>query len=69
VEGDTPAASDPTLNFASVVGGGLDYRLGGRWSVRLIDADYLLTRSSNRVNDHQNNLRLGAGIVLRLGKR
>ena len=68
VEGNTPAASDSTLNFASIVGGGLDYRLRGRWSLRLIDADYLLTRSSNRVNDHQNNLRLGAGIVIRLGK-
>jgi outer membrane immunogenic protein len=68
VEGNTPAANDSTLNFASVVGGGLDYRLHGRWSLRLIDADYLLTRTSNRVNDHQNNLRLGAGIVIRLGK-
>jgi outer membrane immunogenic protein len=68
VEGDTPAASDSPLNFASVVGGGLDYRLHGRWSVRLIDADYLLTRSSNRVNDHQNNLRLSAGIAYRFGK-
>jgi outer membrane immunogenic protein len=69
VEGNTPAADDSTLNFASVVGGGLDYRLRGRWSLRLIDADYLLTRSSNQVNDHQNNLRLGAGIVVSLGKR
>ena len=68
VEGNTPAANDSTLNFASLVGGGLDYRLRGRWSLRLIDADYLLTRSSNRINDHQNNLRLGAGIVLRFGK-
>ena len=68
-EGNTPAASDSPLNFASLVGGGLDYRLRGRWSLRLIDADYLLTRSSNGVNDHQNSLRLGAGIVLRLGKR
>jgi peptidoglycan-associated lipoprotein len=69
VQGNTPAASDSTLTFASIVGGGLDYRLHGRWSVRLIDADYLLTRSSNGVNDHQNNLRLGAGIAYRLGKR
>jgi len=69
VEGNTPAASDSTLNFASVVGGGLDYRLPGRWSLRVIEGDYLLTRSSNRVNDHQDNLRLGAGIVYRFGKR
>lgn len=69
VEGNTPAANDSPLNFASVVGGGLDYRLHGRWSLRLIDADYLLTRSSNGVNDHQNNLRLGAGIVFHFGKQ
>ena len=68
VEGNTPAASDSTLNFASIVGGGLDYRLRGHWSLRLIEADYLLTRSSNRVNDHQNNLRLSAGIAYRFGK-
>jgi len=69
VEGNTPAASDAPLNFASLVGGGLDYRLRGHWSLRLIDADYLLTRSSNGVNDHQNNLRLSAGIVYRFGRR
>jgi len=64
----TPAASDSPLNFASLVGGGLDYRLHGHWSLRLIDADYLLTRSTNGVNDHQNNLRLSAGAVYRFGK-
>ncbi len=68
VEGKSAAANDSTLNFASVVGGGLDYRPHGRWSLRLIDADYLLTRSSNGVNDLQNNLRLSAGIAYRLGK-
>jgi len=69
VEGNTPAANDSPLNLASVVGGGLDYRLRGRWSLRLIDADYYLTRSSNGVNDHQNNLRLGAGIVYRFARK
>ena len=69
VEGNTPAASDSTLNFASVVGGGLDYRLSGRWSLRVLEGNYLLTTSSNRVNDHQNNLRLSAGIAYRFGKR
>lgn len=68
VEGHSPAAGDSPLNFASLVGGGLDYRLRGPWSVRLIEADYLLTRSTNGVNDHQNNLRVSAGIVLRFGK-
>jgi outer membrane immunogenic protein len=69
VEGDTPASSDAALTFASVIGGGLDYRLHRHWSVRLIEADYLLTTYSNRVNDHQNNVRIGAGITYRFGRR
>jgi len=69
VEGDTPAANDSSLTFASVIGGGLDYRVNRHWSLRVVDADYLLTTYSNGVNDHQNNLRIGAGIAYRFGKR
>jgi outer membrane immunogenic protein len=69
VGGDSPAADDSALTFASVIGGGLDYRLSRHWSLRMIDADYLLTTYSNGVNDHQNNLRIGAGIIYRFGKR
>ena len=69
VEGDTPAATDSALTFASVIGGGLDYHINGHWSLRIVDADYLLTTYSNRVNDHQNNLRIGAGVAYRFGKR
>lgn len=69
VEGNTPAAKDSTLNFASQVGGGLDYRFSPRFSVRVVEADYFLTTSSNGVNDHQNNLRVSAGVVFRLRRR
>jgi len=69
VEGNTPAASDSTLTFASVIGGGVDYRFGSHWVLRAIETDYLLTTYSNRVNDHQNNLRVGAGFAYRFGKR
>lgn len=69
VEGDTPAAKDSTLNFASQVGGGLDYRIRRRFSIRVVEADYFLTTTSNGVNDHQNNLRLSTGIAFRLGRR
>ncbi len=69
VEGPTPAASDSALVFASTIGGGLDRRLTGHWSLRLIEADYLLTTYSNRTNDHQNNLRLSVGAAYRFGKR
>ncbi len=63
-----PAANDSTLNFASQVGGGLDYRLRSRLSLRVFEANYFLTRESNGVNDHQNNLALSAGITYRLRK-
>jgi opacity protein-like surface antigen len=53
-------------NFAMTVGGGFDYRLSHRLSVRLIQADYLLTRfkefeASGRPT--QNNVRLSTGVV------
>ena len=46
------------------VGGGLDYRLNPRVSLRLGQAEYLQTRLGNSV---QHNLRMGAGIVLCFG--
>jgi outer membrane immunogenic protein len=67
VSGDTPAASDASLKFASTVGGGLDYWLNNRWSLRVIEADYLYTTYSNRVNNHQNNLRLSIGAAYHFG--
>jgi len=69
VEGPTPAASDPTLVFASTIGGGLDRRLTKSWSLRIIEADYLLTTYTNRVNDHQNSLRISVGAAYHFGKR
>jgi hypothetical protein len=69
VEGNTPAAKNSTLNFASQVGGGLDYRLSPRFSLRIAEADYFLTTTSNGVNDHQNNLRVSSGFAYRFGRR
>jgi peptidoglycan-associated lipoprotein len=68
VEGNSPAANDSTLNFASQVGGGLDYRLHPRLSLRVFEANYLLTTTTNGVNDYQNNLAISAGITYRLRK-
>jgi hypothetical protein len=31
----------------------------------LVEADYLVTTFDNGSNNHQNNLRVGAGVVLR----
>jgi outer membrane immunogenic protein len=54
--------------FAMNLGGGLDVNVSRQWSVRLIDADYYFTQFPNGVNTRQNNLRLGAGIVFRIGR-
>lgn len=63
VEGRTPAASNAGASFAAIVGGGLDVRVARRFSLRLVEADYLVTTVDNGVNDHQNNLRIGAGVA------
>jgi outer membrane immunogenic protein len=55
--------------FAATLGGGLQVRLRPAVTLRLLDADYYLTKFANGGNDHQNNLRLSIGIVFRLGRR
>ncbi|MFT4111201.1 outer membrane beta-barrel protein [Silvibacterium sp.] len=67
VQGNTPAASDPGVVFAMNIGGGIDRRLGDHWWLRLVDADYMMTSTSNRTNDLQNNVRISTGLVYRFG--
>jgi outer membrane immunogenic protein len=54
--------------FSAAIGGGLDYDAGRVIAIRIVQADYFLTTFANRVNDHQNNLRLGAGIAFHFGR-
>jgi peptidoglycan-associated lipoprotein len=51
--------------FAMTAGGGLDVKLSHHFSLRVVQADYFLTRFNNSANDLQNNFRIGAGIVFR----
>jgi outer membrane immunogenic protein len=53
--------------FAMTAGGGLDISLTRRIALRALEADYYLTRFDNGVNDHQNNLRIAAGVIVRFG--
>ncbi len=55
-----------STTFAFQTGGGLRLRLGDRWSLVPLQADYLLTTFGNRADNHQNDLRLSAGILLKL---
>ena len=61
----TPGAINAGAAFAANMGGGLDMRVNRRFSVRLAEVDYLLTTVHNDTNNHQNNLRISAGAILR----
>ncbi|MCI0349811.1 MAG: porin family protein [Acidobacteriales bacterium] len=52
--------------FAMALGGGVDWHLNERWSVRPVQLDYLMTRFAS---DTQNNLRFSIGVVVRFGSR
>jgi outer membrane immunogenic protein len=54
--------------FAMIAGGGLDIGLTRHIALRAFEADYYLTRFDNGVNDHQNNLRIAAGVIIRFGR-
>jgi len=57
--------SQSAFRFAAVLGGGVDVKLSERASIRVIQADYLISRF---MGTNQNNIRLSAGIVLTFGR-
>jgi hypothetical protein len=69
VQGSNPGAANAGAAFAGSFGGGLDLRATSRFSVRLVEADYLLTTFDNGTNNHQNNLRVSAGLVVHFGEK
>ena len=48
--------------FAAAIGGGIDIKLASKFSIRLIQGDYLLTRFGGKF---QSQPRISAGIVVR----
>jgi hypothetical protein len=59
-----PAVSTGTT-LGTAVGGGLDFQLAGPVWIRAAQVDYLHARLSP---DHHNQVRIAAGLVLRLGR-
>jgi hypothetical protein len=57
--------------FAFAIGGGLDVPFRSHITVRVVQADYLMTRfaSVNGSSAIQNNYRISAGVVIRFGGR
>lgn len=62
--GNTLASS--ASSFALDLGAGADYSLNKRLSLRMLQLDYAHTALPNNTNDRQNNLRIGAGLTLRI---
>jgi outer membrane immunogenic protein len=56
-------------NFAMTAGGGIDFKVSRHVSVRPIQVEYFMTKIPDGLNNRQNNLRVGAGVVLRLGQK
>jgi opacity protein-like surface antigen len=66
---DTTVSVSQT-RWAMAAGGGVDWAISPRYSVRLGQADYLLTNHSTEFGGtHQNNIRISAGIVFKFGVR
>ncbi|MGA2632600.1 MAG: outer membrane beta-barrel protein [Terracidiphilus sp.] len=63
--GGIAGAGDGTFAFVTRMGGGIDVPVRPHFAVRIIQIDYDLTTYQNSVNDHQNDLVLGAGVVFR----
>jgi hypothetical protein len=64
------------MALATVVGGGIDINLNKSLAIRAVQADYVMTRFKtgpeiffSGLDQHQNNFRLSAGFVIKLGNR
>lgn len=64
----TATSSGSASGFSLSGGGGLDWNVNRNVSVRLFQAEYLMTRLPNAVNGYQNDLRLTFGVVFHFGK-
>jgi opacity protein-like surface antigen len=51
--------------FAAAIGGGVDVNATEHLSIRLIQAEYLLTEFKDGVHNRQNSSRISAGVVFR----
>ncbi len=63
----TSGVSFSDNSFALSAGGGVDLNVSARFSVRLVQIDYLKTSLPNDAGNNQNNLRLGLGVVFHTG--
>ncbi len=65
---DGIGVSGPKNDLAMTAGGGIDFKVSRHVSIRPVQAEYFMTKLPNGLNDRESNLRVGAGIVFRLGR-
>jgi outer membrane immunogenic protein len=51
--------------FAWAIGGGLDANVLPHVGIRLIQAEYFMTKFDDGLNNRQNNARISAGVTFR----
>jgi outer membrane immunogenic protein len=57
-----------TNHFAMTAGGGLDYAVTKLVAIRLVQAEYYMTKFPDGLNNRQDNIRIATGLVFRFGK-
>ena len=62
-------SSGPENNFAMTAGGGIDFKVSKHLSIRPVQAEYLMTKIPDGLNNRQDNFQFSAGISLLLGAR
>jgi outer membrane immunogenic protein len=63
--GGMAGVADGTSAFGGRLGGGIDLPLTTGIAIRVIQADYYMTDFANGADNRQNNILIGAGIVIR----
>ena len=70
--GLAPANADGARSaavFGSTLGGGVEFNVSRSITLRVAQIDYFVTTFENKVNNHQNNIRISAGAAYHFGKR
>ncbi len=65
--GANATTSGSASGFSLAAGGGLDWNVKERISIRVFQADYVMTRMPNFFDNNQNNLRINFGVVFHFG--
>lgn len=66
----SPESGSSRTSFAMAAGGGLDVKATRHLAIRIVQAEYLMTRFPlGTINRTEHNVRLSGGVVFRLGEK